>query len=243
MPSLPKPRALSSTRPCGLSKQHRIALGGLDFIPDLSGALYAPDFHALLIADLHLEKGTSLARRGVHLPPYDTRESLSQLQRVLALTGARKLVCLGDSFHDREARARIDRGDLASLRAITSELDTIWITGNHDPEPPADIGGVIVSEVSMGSVTLRHEPRALPDGAFEIAGHLHPAASVTSRGHRIRCKCFIADGRRIIMPAFGSYAGALHVRSEAFGGLFGGYHVWMIGSRAIHRFPASKVIR
>ncbi len=59
-----------------MSRTQRISLGGLDFIPDLSGALYAPDFATLLVADLHLEKGTSLARRGVHLPPYDTRESL-----------------------------------------------------------------------------------------------------------------------------------------------------------------------
>ena len=73
MPFSPKPRTTSSTRPCGLSRSQRISLGGMDFIPDLSGALYAPEFKALLVADLHLEKGTSLARRGVHLPPYDTR--------------------------------------------------------------------------------------------------------------------------------------------------------------------------
>ena len=76
---------------------------------------------------------------------------------------------------------------------------------------------------------------------FEIAGHLHPAAAVEARGHRIRCRCFIADGRRMIMPAFGSYTGALSVRSSAFDGLFDDFQVWMIGTRAIHRFPAARV--
>ena len=224
-----------------MSRSQRIGLGGVEFIPDLSGALYAPEFRALLVADLHLEKGTSLARRGVHLPPYDTRESLLQLKAAVAAAGPERLIFLGDSFHDGGARERIDAADLAMLRAITSDLETIWITGNHDPSPPADIGGRIVEEMALGPVTLRHQPKALAAEENEISGHLHPAAAVHARGHRIRCRCFIADGRRLIMPAFGSYTGALSVRSEAFSGLFGDFEVWMIGAKAIHRFPSSRV--
>jgi hypothetical protein len=224
-----------------LSRSHRIALGGMDFIPDLSGALYLPELRTLLVADLHLEKGSSLARRGVHLPPYDTRDSLLQLQTVLRSTKPKRLIFLGDSFHDGEARERIDAGDIAMLRGITATVDTIWITGNHDPSPPADLGGTIVSEVALGAIILRHEPRSLASGEMEIAGHLHPAAAVHARGHRIRCRCFVADGNRIIMPAFGSYTGSLSVQSEPFAALLGDYQVWMIGSSAIHRFPASKV--
>lgn len=241
MPYSLKPQAISSTRPCGLSRSHHISIAGLRLVPDLSGALYVPDFEALLIADLHLEKGSSLARRGVHLPPYDTRESLAQLRAVISTVKPRRLIFLGDSFHDSDARDRIDATDLASLRNITGDVDTVWITGNHDPAPPQDVGGRVASEVALGPVTLRHEPKSLPAGSHEIAGHLHPAAAVQSRGHRIRCRCFIADERRVIMPAFGSYTGALNVRSDAFGGLFADFHVWMIGAKAIHRFPAAKV--
>lgn len=241
MPFSPKPRTTSSTRPCGLSRSQRITLSGMDFIPDLSGALYAPAFKALLVADLHLEKGTSLARRGVHLPPYDTRESLLQLRAAIAEARPERLIFLGDSFHDGGARERIDAADLALLRSFASAAETVWITGNHDPAPPADIGGTIVEEMTLGSVTLRHQPKALAPGESEVSGHLHPAAAVHARGHRIRCRCFIADERRLIMPAFGSYTGALSVRSDAFSGLFGDFHVWMIGSKAVHRFPASQV--
>ena len=119
MPFSPKLRTTSSMRPCGLSRSQRITLSGMDLIPDLSGALYAPDFRTLLVADLHLEKGTSLARRGVHLPPYDSRESLLQLKSVLNETKPERLVFLGDSFHDNDARDRLDADDLATLRAIT----------------------------------------------------------------------------------------------------------------------------
>ncbi len=226
-----------------MSRSSSIRLGGLDFIPDLSGALYAPAFATLLVADLHLEKGSSLARRGVHLPPYDTRESLIQLEAAIAGTKPERLIFLGDSFHDGEARARIDATDLARLRNITSRLPTIWISGNHDPAPPTDIGGHIAEEVVLGAVTLRHAPRGLRDDEFEIAGHLHPAASIAQRGHRIRCKCFIGDERRVIMPAFGSYTGAFGISAEPFEKLFSPrtYHVWMLGGRAIHKFPAKRV--
>lgn len=224
-----------------MSRAHRITLAGVDFIPDLSGALYAPEFGALLVADLHLEKGTSLARRGVHLPPYDTRESLLQLKAAMEATRPQRLIFLGDSFHDGEARERIDASDLALLRAITATAETIWITGNHDPAPPKDVGGIIIEEMALGPVTLRHQPKLLREDEAEISGHLHPAAAIHARGHRIRCRCFIADERRLIMPAFGSYTGALSVRSEAFEGLFGDFHVWMIGDKAVHRFPASQV--
>jgi hypothetical protein len=213
----------------------------MDFIPDMSGALYVPEFRALIVADLHLEKGTSLARRGVHLPPYDTRQSLLQLRAALAGAKPERLIFLGDSFHDGEARQRIDAEDLAALRAITEGVETFWITGNHDPAPPTDVGGIVVEEMALGPVTLRHEPRTLRTGEAEIAGHLHPAAAVHARGHRIRCRCFIADERRMILPAFGSYTGALSVRSPAFEGLFGDYQVWMIGGKAIHRFPKRQV--
>lgn len=224
-----------------MSRSERITLGGLDLVPDMSGALFAPDLRALLVADLHLEKATSLARRGLHLPPYDTRESLKQLGAVLTASGAQRLIFLGDSFHDGEARARIDPADLATLRAITGVAETLWIAGNHDPVPPSDIGGAVVEELVLGSVSLRHQPRPLAAGEQEIAGHLHPAAAITARGLRIRRRCFIADERRLIVPAFGSYTGSLSVRSDAFAGLFGDFQVWMIGEKAIHRFPAARV--
>jgi DNA ligase-associated metallophosphoesterase len=226
-----------------LSRTQRIWLAGLELIPDLSGALYVPAFRTLLIADLHLEKGSSLARRGVHLPPYDTLASLLQLEAAIAASRPDRLIFLGDSFHDGEARTRIDAGDLGRLRAITARVATIWICGNHDPRPPADIGGHVAEEVSLGTVTLRHAPQTLRDDEFEIAGHLHPAASLTQRGHSIRCKCFIGDERRVVMPAFGSFTGALGISAEPFTRLFteGSYHVWMLGGRAVHRFPAKRV--
>ncbi len=243
MPFSPKLPVPLSTRPWGLSKDHRITLNGLDLIPDLSGALFVPEFKTLLVADLHLEKASNMAKRGVHLPPYDTRASLAQLQAVIAQARPEQLIFLGDSFHDDEARDRISEADLAILRALSAGVTTIWITGNHDPHPPTDIGGRIANEVALGGVTLRHEPKQLGLEEFEIAGHLHPGSAVSQRGRRIHCKCFIADGRRLVMPAFGSFTGNLSISSPPFKNLFleKNFHVWMLSQRAIYKFPAKRV--
>ena len=231
-----------SKRPHGLSKQHFITLGGHRLIPDLSGALFMPDDGTLLVADLHLEQGTSLARRGIHVPPYDTLATLAQLEQVLEATKARQLILLGDSFHDARAPGEIDETSRQRLLAISSSVSTIWISGNHDPLPPEGLGGTMLDELCLGSLVLRHIPGEVVDGSFEISGHLHPGAAIIQRNHRVHTKCFVSDGRRLIMPAFGSYTGALNVRSKAFAGLMdvGACKLWMIGKTAIHCFPLSR---
>ena len=69
--------------------------------------------------------------------------------------------------------------------------------------------------LSIRGVTLRHEPSAAQP-AREIAGHLHPVARIARRGAAIRRRCFATDGHRLVMPAFGAYAGGLNVLDEAF---------------------------
>lgn len=244
MPFSPKPPNSSSTRPCGLSESVRIRLAGLELVPDLSGSLYVPEMRTLLVADLHLEKASNIARRGVHLPPYDTRASLALLDRTMALCGAERLILLGDSFHDDGAIARIMPEDLEAVRRMTSRVETIWITGNHDPNPPAEAGGRVVDEVMLGPVMLRHEPTIVMEGQFQIAGHLHPAASVSQRGRQIRCKCFVGNSRQLIMPAFGSFTGSLGVSAEPFQRVFGSspYNVWMLGRRGVYMLPGQRVM-
>lgn len=243
MPFSPKPPTPLTTRPHGLSKEHTITLGGLTFIPDLSGALFLRDDATLLVSDLHLEHGTSMARRGVHVPPFDTFATLSQLEQVLNATQARRLILLGDSFHDDVAHAEVDDDVRQRLTAITARVDTLWISGNHDPVAPRELGGASADAVMIGGITLRHIPDRLSPGECEISGHLHPGARVVQRGRSVHGKCFAADGRRLIMPAFGAYTGGLPVSSRAFNGLFeeDAAHVWMIGRSALHRFAMKRV--
>jgi DNA ligase-associated metallophosphoesterase len=230
-------------RPHGLSKSHVITLSGMDMIPDLSGAVMVPESRTLLIADLHLEQGTSLARRGAHVPPFDTESSLALLARVIEQNLPQRIIFLGDSFHDGEASTRLAESHRSKLKAMTDRIETFWISGNHDPNPPRDVGGFYADEIMLGSIILRHEPSPVEKGQCEIAGHLHPGCVLVQRGRPLRGKCFAYDGKRLIMPAFGAYTGALSVTSGAYYNLFeeAVAEVLMIGKAALHRFPFSRL--
>lgn len=197
-----------------------IGLAGERVTCDPRGALFLPACRLLVVSDLHLEKGAAMARRGVLAPPYDTAATLERLRRVLDDYRPKVVVSLGDSFHDREGPARLPPVYRSALAAMMAGRDWYWIAGNHDPDPPQDLPGRSVSELVVGRLTFRHEPR---QGAAEgeIAGHLHPGARVVLRGRSLRRPCFASDGGRLIMPAFGAYAGTLNVLDRAYSGLFG----------------------
>lgn len=243
MPFSPKPLRNLPPRPHGLSRAHPLSLGGITFLPDLSGAVYAPDLQCLLVADLHLEQGAALARRGIAVPPFDTSATLASLERLVAHTTPLRLYLLGDSFHDDAGHAELDPAIILRLRKITDRIETFWISGNHDPGPKQGLGGESVGEVALSpTLTLRHEPLRKLGHGLEIAGHLHPGAGIAQRGHLVRAKCIIADERRMILPAFGAYTGALSVTSRAFHGLFETERasITLLARERIYRFPLSR---
>jgi DNA ligase-associated metallophosphoesterase len=196
-----------------------IRIGEEAAIADHRGALYFAAHRLLVVSDLHLEKGSSFARRGQLIPPYDSAATLSLLAAVVADYAPAVVVSLGDSFHDSDGANRLHpslRGHLESLMAGRS---WIWISGNHDPELPANLPGDVARELVLGALTFRHEP-SKTHGAGEISGHLHPCARIVQRGRSVRRRCFATDGSRMIMPAFGAYTGSLNVLDRAYAGLF-----------------------
>lgn len=183
------------------------------------GALWWEERRLLIVADLHLEKGSSFARRGQLIPPYDTTETLMRLTRLVTRLQPHGVVCLGDSFHDNDGHERLTVTARDGLKALQVGREWYWIAGNHDPDAPRSVGGMAVAGLGIGSLTFRHEPTVGPaDG--EIAGHLHPCARVYGRGRSVRRRCFAGDGYRMVLPAFGAYTGGLDVLDRAFSGLF-----------------------
>jgi uncharacterized protein len=197
----------------------RTVVAGAEALLRPSGALWLQAEAALVVADLHLEKGSSYARRGQMLPPYDTRETLDRLEVEVAALAPRVLVFLGDSFHDGGSEGRLAAAEAARLQALARGRRLIWVVGNHDAEGPKALPGERADELRLCGLKLRHEPRAgLQPG--EACGHLHPAAKVRSPRGAVRRRCFATDGERLILPAFGAYAGGLNLRDRAFEGLF-----------------------
>lgn len=181
-------------------------------------ALFWPAENALLVADLHLEKGSFFARHGQMLPPYDSRETLERLALALRETGARRVYCLGDSFHDREGVARMEPHAAGMLAALTRATDWLWIAGNHDCASAVQAGVQVCDEVEVAGIRLRHEARA-GEAAPEISGHFHPRLTVTARGRRIARPCLVvtdvlSTGQRMILPAFGALTGGMDAASR-----------------------------
>ena len=188
-----------------------LSFAGETFLATASGALFWRARDALLVADLHLEKASWFARLGQLLPPYDSHATLTALAEEVERTGATRLYCLGDSFHERFGCDRLPADSRALLEALTSRLDWTWIVGNHDPGFADHCGGTIVEEADIGGIVLRHEALAR-DPRPEISGHFHPKLRLNLNGRRISRRCFVASDRKLILPAFGSLTGGLDVR-------------------------------
>ena len=197
----------------------------------------------LLVADLHLEKGSSFAERGVLLPPYDTAATLARLSHLLVRYAPRTVIALGDSFHDGGGPTRIADADRALIRLLQRGRDWIWIAGNHDPDPVDGLGGSSCASLALGVLNFRHQPQPGP-AEGEIAGHLHPVARVSARGRMVSRRCFATDGRRLVMPAFGAYAGGLNVRNRAFADVFDSldFTAHMLGDGRLYAVAAKRCL-
>ncbi len=216
-----------------------LVLNGNIFQPDVSGALYWPGQDTLIVSDLHFEKGSYFAVRNQPLPPYDTGQTLSVLERTIARYQPGQIIALGDSFHDINGAQRLSLEDRDRITALTRTCNWIWIAGNHDPAPVPGLGGEAAQELIIDDITLRHEPSEHLTGT-EIAGHLHPVTTIATKARKLRRRCFVANHQRLIMPAFGAYTGGLNVRSEAFSSVLKNrpFHAWAIGENQV--FPISS---
>jgi DNA ligase-associated metallophosphoesterase len=184
------------------------SFAGQTFVATPEGALHWPAQQALLVADLHLEKASWFARLGQFLPPYDSHATLAALAGEVERTGATRLYCLGDSFHDRFGCDRLPSAARELLLSLTARLEWHWIVGNHDPSFADHCGGTLSEEVEVAGITLRHEAVA-DDPRAEMSGHFHPKLRLTLKGRKVSRRCFVVSQSKLILPAFGSLTGGL----------------------------------
>lgn len=200
------------------------------------GALWWPARRLLAVADLHLEKGSSYAVAARKLlPRHDTRQTLAALAALIDALKPATVVCLGDSFHDRAAVERLSEDDRTEIERLTTATRFVWIAGNHDPAPPPAGWGEVAEEIDEAPLVFRHEAQFGPVRG-EVSGHYHPVAALTVRGRGFRRRCFLTDGHRLILPAFGAYAGGLNARDPAIAQLFpDDYDALLVGRDAVRR--------
>jgi hypothetical protein len=231
----PKPKAASPLK--AEPAPARFLFGGQDFTIVDRTALHWPAQSALLVADLHLEKGSWFAERGQMLPPYDSLATLDRLIALVAQTQARTIWALGDNFHDSAGPERMAPAIRARLDALLARVDLRWITGNHDDALADGLGGTILPEDACEGLILRH--RADPaERGFELSGHWHPKLAVSARGRRVTRPCFVRSATRLILPAFGAYTGGMAAHDPAIMVLTGpDSEALLAGPRGVARFP------
>lgn len=213
------------------------SFAGETFTATADGALFWPRENALLVADLHLEKASWFARLGQFLPPYDSHATLSALAQAVERTGAERLYCLGDSFHDSFGCDRLPASARELLTALTATLDWTWIVGNHDPGFADHCGGRLAEQVEIGGIILRHEA-VRGDPRPEMSGHYHPKLRVSLSGRRVSRRCFVVSATKLILPAFGSLTGGLDAHHpEILGSVGDGAAALVPVSDRLLRFP------
>lgn len=207
---------------------------------DPLGGLAWPDAGVLAVADLHLEKGTAAASRGQLVPPWDSEATLGCLALLIRRWQPRTLVLLGDSFHDARGAGRLAATERARLAQLAEGRRLIWVLGNHDPLPPENLPGEAVEAWPHRGIVFRHEARR---GALgEVCGHHHPKAAIATRGGRVSRPCFVADAKRIMLPALGAYTGGLDVGNPAIAGLFArGGRAFLLGDGRLFSFTLGQI--
>lgn len=221
---------------------HSFSLAGarLSLMP--SGVLWWEDAGLLAAGDLHLGRGERLARQGGGLlPPYETADTLDRLAAEVARLRPRTLVLLGDSFDDMAAAEGLPADVEERLLGLAAGRRLVWIAGNHDPAP-SSLPGTHRDEWREEPLVFRHI--AQPGAAHgEVSGHYHPKARLCLRGQPIARPCFLADCRRLILPAFGTYTGGLDIRDAAFDGLMGADATAFLTGRSITPLPRRTLLR
>ncbi|GMG83068.1 ligase-associated DNA damage response endonuclease PdeM [Paralimibaculum aggregatum] len=230
--------SLAEPAPAGLP----LMLAGTALTACPSGALWWADARLLAVADLHLGRAERTARHGgALLPPYACADTLLRLEAEVARLAPAHLLCLGDSFDDGEAARRLSPDLAARIARLAAGRQLTWIAGNHDPRPPG-LPGEARAEARIGPLAFRHI--AAPEaGAGEISGHYHPKARLALRGQRIARPCFLSDGMRLILPAFGTYTGGLDAAAPAFDPLFGGQAQALLTGQPMVALPRSGLAR
>jgi uncharacterized protein len=214
-----------------------INVNGESLLLDACGAAFVKDHCALVFADLHFGKGNAYARTRQFLPPYDTIDTLKRMAQAIARHKPAMVIALGDSFHDGNAAQNLAPQEIDLLQCLTQQSQFVWIAGNHDPHPPNWLGGEVAASLRLGGLTFRHAPICAFEPG-EVAGHLHPCASVSKWGRSLRRRCFVSDGLRVILPSFGAYTGGLDVGHEAIASLFAGpFHAYMLGQGRVYAIP------
>lgn len=178
-------------------------LNGVHLLPDLSGALIWPKQQLVAIADPIGDD-----------PRQAPRQAAETIKRLAALVSQRRpkiVVWLGGVLPGLLAGRHLARRDADELTRLAQAHDWVWVAESL----PDTLPGRSLPELAVAPLVFRlvGHPQA-PSG--EVSAMPSPVASVDGA----TWPCFVIDGRRLVMPAFGPRPGGVNVLAPPFQGLF-----------------------
>ncbi|MEM9743084.1 MAG: ligase-associated DNA damage response endonuclease PdeM [Pseudomonadota bacterium] len=173
---------------------------------------------ALLVADVHLGKGTSFRSRGMAIPTGATDETLARLSRLIERWAPERLIVLGDFLH-----ARLDRALATTIEdwlATHEGLQVDVVLGNHDRALRTRLlpGLRRHEQLELGGIQLLHDAPSKPSSRARPAllGHWHPVVALgVRRSDRLRVPVFWHRAQSLVLPAFGSFTGGHPIEPAA----------------------------
>ncbi len=219
----------------------RVLMCGKSFIADPTGALYWPAEGTLAVSDLRLQKGSYLTEDKVVLPPYDTACAFDKLEEAIDRYNPHRVIALGDSFCNGEP---LEPHDLDWLQDMMEGREWFWIMGPASAPPPDCARGVVATHVTLAGIKFRHEPVKAP-ASQEIAGCMHPVASISEQDYQVSGRCFVSNGVRMVLPSMGIYARGANVLDDAFEPLLGrnGLFVWIVAHGRVRQVAAGQLMQ
>jgi len=180
-------------------------------------ALWLPDLKSLVIADVHWGKIDHFRKAGIPVPVKGNDKNAESLISIINLFKPKRVIFLGDLFHSVYNDGWETFGQIRNAFAHCSfEL----VIGNHDilSNRQYERHTILLHEESLQltNLLLTHEPlEEIPEGVFNIAGHVHPGAHLRGTGKQsVILPCFYIKSNQCILPAFGAFTGLATVQPK-----------------------------
>ncbi len=196
----------------------KIRFGTTNFNLQSDGSIYWPQHNTIILADLHLEKASFYAHHNIaNIPPYDSLDTIKKLYKKLEILPIKKIILLGDIFHDDYGLKRMQKVTKSMLQKLCINYEVIWIVGNHDGlSAPKEAN--ICNDYSLDKIYFTHYSKT--NSSLEISGHYHPKAKFQINGKNFSKPCFLISKKKIILPSYGTFTGGMTAQSKIFKDIF-----------------------
>ena len=191
-------------------------VAGEDVVLDSDRAIYWPREKTLIVADVHLGKGSAFRRSGIAVPAGSTQQDLQRLSALIEQHSAQRLLVLGDLFHARLDADEPWHPQFDAFRHQQAALRIDVVQGNHD-----DLVGIperwrlnwLAAPQLEAPFALMHEAKTSPLG-HALGGHVHPVVKLQTRRERLRLPVFWLRETLTVLPSFGLFTGGWEVQPD-----------------------------